>query len=337
MASPTVYDALIIGSGPAGLSIALGLARVRRRAAIFTKPNGKGFRNEGAAETHNVISRDGTPPAEFRSIATEQIKKYGTISFIEADIVDMKRNGDDENGSLASFEVVASDGRSWSGRKLALAMGSVEVFPDIVGYRENWPQNIFQCFFCDGYERSHLPAGILTFPNPRYAHLAQMLNLLVTSTSGPATVFTDGPVPDNAEMKAALEKVNALEFNVETGKIIRLVPAVEPDVGVTVVVEGGKEYKLGYLGHKPYTTIAGKDMITKLGIETEDHPVLGENVKTVDPLNSTNVKGVFVAGDACTPMKAVAIAIGTGTTVAVGIVQQLITEDMEGLLAKKSA
>jgi thioredoxin reductase len=113
-------------------------------------------------------------------------------------------------------------------------------------------------------------------------------------------------------MQAALEKVRALNFNVETGKIIRLVPAVEPDVGVTVVVEGGKEYKLGYLGHKPYTVLAGKDMITKLGVETEDNPVMGESVKTVDPLGSTNIKGVFVAGDAGTPMKAVANAIGSG-------------------------
>jgi gliotoxin/aspirochlorine biosynthesis thioredoxin reductase len=145
-----------------------------------------------------------------------------------------------------------------------------------------------------------------------YAHLAQMLNLLVTPSSGPATVFTDGPVPDVEAMKEALKKVEALNFNVETGKIIRLVPAVAPDIGVTVVIEGGKEYKLGYLGHKPYTVLAGKDMITKLGIETADNPVMGEHVKTVDPLGSTNIHGVFVAGDAGTPMKAVANAIGTG-------------------------
>jgi pyruvate/2-oxoglutarate dehydrogenase complex dihydrolipoamide dehydrogenase (E3) component len=145
-----------------------------------------------------------------------------------------------------------------------------------------------------------------------YAHLAQMLNLLVSPSSGPATVFTDGPVPDNEGMKAAMEKVHALKFNVETGRIIRLVPAVAPDVGVTVTVEGGKEYKLGYLGHKPYTILAGKDMIMKLGIETEENPVMGEHIKTIDPLGSTNVKGVFAAGDASTPMKAVASAIGTG-------------------------
>jgi thioredoxin reductase len=140
-APATQYDALVIGSGPAGLSIALGLSRVRRRAAIFTKPNGAGFRNEGAAEMHNVISRDGTPPAEFRSVATKQIRNYGTVDFIEAEIVDIQQTTC-ENGAPGTFEVVAEDGRSWAGRKLALAMGSVEVFPDIEGYRENWPHNM---------------------------------------------------------------------------------------------------------------------------------------------------------------------------------------------------
>ncbi|RLL94552.1 hypothetical protein CFD26_102052 [Aspergillus turcosus] len=309
--STTLYDALIVGAGPAGLSVALGLSRTHRRAAVFTKPDGAGFRNEGAAEMHNVISRDGIPPAEFRSVAKEQIMRYGTVDFIEAEIVDMHKVSTEGEGSMETFQVTASDGRQWTGRKLALAMGSVEVFPDIEGYKENWPENIFQCFFCDGHERSHLPGGVLTFPNPMYAHMAQMMQLLVTPTSGPVTVFTDGPVPDNEAMSAAMQKVEALECKVETGKIIRLVPATEPDVGVTVVVDGGKEYKMGYLGHKPPTVVAGAEMVRKLGIEIEDHPIMGQNIKVVDPLCSTNVKGVFVAGDAGTPMKAVANAIGS--------------------------
>jgi thioredoxin reductase len=140
--STTLYDALIVGAGPAGLSVALGLSRTHRRAAVFTKPDGAGFRNEGAAEMHNVISRDGIAPAEFRSIAKEQITRYGTVDFIEAEIVDMNKVSAESEGSLEAFQVTASDGQQWTGRKLALAMGSVEVFPDIEGYKENWPENM---------------------------------------------------------------------------------------------------------------------------------------------------------------------------------------------------
>ncbi|KAL3459751.1 hypothetical protein BJX64DRAFT_278978 [Aspergillus heterothallicus] len=332
MSSPeTLYDALIVGSGPGGLSVALGLSRTHRRAAIFTKPGGTGFRNQGAEEMHNFLSRDGIRPEEFRQIATEQIKKYETIDFIEAEIVAMEKT---ESGPPSSFTVTAKDGKVWKGRKLALAMGSIETLPDIEGYRDNWPHNIFQCLFCDGHERSHLPGGILTFPSPMYTHMAQMMSLITTPTSGPVTVFTDGPVPEVEVMQKALSQIKALNCNIETEKIVKLVPAQAPDVGVTVVLEGGKECKMGYLGHKPSTVLAGADMITKLGVEIEDNPMLGPNIKVVDPTFSTSVRGIFVAGDAATPLKAAANAASSGSTAAAGIVQQILAEDMELLMAE---
>lgn len=137
-----LYDALIVGSGPAGLSVALGLSRVHRRAAIFTKPDGKGFRNEGAHEMHNVISRDGEDPVEFRRKAVKQIKRYGTVDFIEAEIISMDLKERLESNESEYFEVRSAGGGVWSGKKMALAMGSVEVFPNIEGYKENWPQNM---------------------------------------------------------------------------------------------------------------------------------------------------------------------------------------------------
>lgn len=141
-------DVLIIGAGPAGLSAALGLSRVHLSKIVFTKPQNAGFRNEGAHEMHNVLTRDGIPPAEFRHIARDQIQKYGTTEFIEAEITSLKRieseNGDGAAATLSYFEAGDSQGRNWRGRKVILATGSLEVLPtDIPGYRENWPQNMW--------------------------------------------------------------------------------------------------------------------------------------------------------------------------------------------------
>jgi pyruvate/2-oxoglutarate dehydrogenase complex dihydrolipoamide dehydrogenase (E3) component len=144
-----------------------------------------------------------------------------------------------------------------------------------------------------------------------YAHMAQMMNLIVTPTSGPVTVFTDGPVPENEVMNKAVTQLKALQCKIETAKIARLVPAQEPDIGITVVLKGGKEYKMGYLGHKPTTVLQGAEMITQLGLVIEDQPFVGQNVK-VDPMGSTSVRGIFVAGDAATPLKAAANAISSG-------------------------
>lgn len=145
MAIPT-YDALIVGAGAAGLSAALGLSRVHRLEIVLTKPRNAGFRNQGAEEMHNVLSRDCTPPAEFRRIAEKQILKYGTTEFVEAEITSLRRievNNAEGSSITSYFEAADSDGRRWHGRKVILATGSIEILPtNIPGYKENWPQNM---------------------------------------------------------------------------------------------------------------------------------------------------------------------------------------------------
>ncbi|EHY54816.1 hypothetical protein HRR83_004012 [Exophiala dermatitidis] len=337
----SIKDALIIGAGPAGLSAALGLSRVHLTKIVFTKPRNAGFRNQGAHEIHNVLTRDGTPPAEFRQIARDEIQKYGTTEFVEAEITSLKRvepeNGDGNAGTSSYFEAVDSQGRNWHGRKVILATGSTEVLPtDIPGYKENWPQNIFQCLFCDGHERSHLPAGIIGF-SPILAHAAPLLLLLATESSGPPTVFSNGPIPETEPMQKALDNVRALGCKIETRKIAQLVPAQAPDVGVTVVFEDNQRTHVGYLTDRPTTVLASRHLIDQLGLEVETHPIMGENIKGVELGGATKIPGLFIAGDAATPLKAVTNAISSGSNAAAVITQQIAAENLQRKLASRLA
>lgn len=49
-----LFDALIIGGGPAGLSTALALGRVCRSALVF---DSRTYRNSGVQAMHTVLSR----------------------------------------------------------------------------------------------------------------------------------------------------------------------------------------------------------------------------------------------------------------------------------------
>jgi thioredoxin reductase len=119
-----MYDAIIIGAGPAGLQAAMALSRVRRPHLIISIPNLR--RNLAAAEMHTFLTRDGTPPSEFIRIAKEQLDSYGFAKHVDGKVVSVQQGG---NG----FEVKLEDGPEYSGRKLILATGVKDVFLPIEG------------------------------------------------------------------------------------------------------------------------------------------------------------------------------------------------------------
>ena len=134
-----IYDALILGAGPAGLSAALGLARIKRTAVVISHHT---FRNNGIKAMHAVLGFDGAHPAEFRRIGREQIEKYGDgIEFAQGEAIKVRKACLED--AYQGFEIEEKGGEVWRGRKLVLAMGARDVFPDIEGYAENWPDNMY--------------------------------------------------------------------------------------------------------------------------------------------------------------------------------------------------
>src|SRR5262245_6215413 len=70
------YDVVIVGGGPAGLSAALALGRARKRVLLC---DAGPRRNAAAVHIHNFVTRDGTPPDEFRQAARRQLERYANV------------------------------------------------------------------------------------------------------------------------------------------------------------------------------------------------------------------------------------------------------------------
>jgi len=83
MSNPSAYDVVIVGGGPSGLSAALALGRARRRVLLF---DAGPPRNARAAHLQNFVTRDGTPPAEFRRLGREQLVRYASIEVRDAHV-----------------------------------------------------------------------------------------------------------------------------------------------------------------------------------------------------------------------------------------------------------
>jgi len=145
-----MYDAVIVGGGPAGLSAALLLGRSRRRVLVIDAGEP---RNAPAAEAHSFFTRDGTPPGELLRIGREQAEGYG-VEVRAGRVADVSR-------ADGGFEVEMEDGGRVAGRRLVLASGVVDELPEIEGVRERWGKSVFHCPYCHGYEVRDRPLAFL--------------------------------------------------------------------------------------------------------------------------------------------------------------------------------
>ncbi|KAF2143180.1 uncharacterized protein K452DRAFT_296965 [Aplosporella prunicola CBS 121167] len=319
-----LYDSLIIGGGPAGLSAALALGRIRRSTLIFDSGH---YRNRGVTAMHTVLSRDGTPPSQFRAIAREQMAPYTSIEFQEATIVSVQ-NTEVEPGYLG-FKAVGSNNNTFAGRKLILATGTEDVLPDhIEGFLDNWPEHIYQCLFCDGFEQKGYPIGVLGYPHPSYNHLAMMA---LPFNRDDVTIYSNGAVSSDAAVQQALKTALASNVKLDTRPVKRLVNNGEgPENGITVEFETGPSAKLGMLLHRPPTRNRAQNLIDQLGLKTGE----GSGEVVVDPtFAESSVKGCFVAGDSSELVKQVALAMGAGVRAAAGVSLQLCNEEGARALA----
>lgn len=129
MAAPELIDILIIGSGPAGLAVATGVVRFGYKIVVF----GEGvYRNTRSIAMRNFAGWDGQDPADFLTKTRSDLARYDNIQFEEANIQTVRKT------DAGHFEAVDGKGRVWTGRKLVIASGAVDVFPDIPGFGECW-------------------------------------------------------------------------------------------------------------------------------------------------------------------------------------------------------
>ncbi|KAK5686705.1 hypothetical protein LTR17_026904 [Elasticomyces elasticus] len=305
--SINIFDVIIIGSGPAGLSAALALSRVNRTVAIF---GSQVYRNAKSNHAHSILSRDHTHPDTIRRVGREQIEVYGTTRFVEKAVVKARQI---DTGLL---EVEDADGNSWQSRKVILATGVEDVMMDIEGYSDCWGSDIWQCLVCDGIERGHREAGVLGPINP-----GALMNIFTMLSLGcpKVTIFSNGPIdPSDKAAGPAIAIAKTQGVHVETRKIRRLV-RLEDEQGIDIVFEDDSVQRVGFLAVKPICKLAATDIANDLGVAIVDDPKAGPMLQISQPMCETNVPGVFSAGDACVNTKQFSQAMAQGGLVGAAV------------------
>jgi thioredoxin reductase len=137
-----VFDVIVIGGGPAGLSAALVLGRQRRRVLVA---DGGEVRNAPADEMHMYLSRDGFSPHELLSLGRAELAAYPGVEVRAEQVASV-------SGDIDDFTVDFADGSRERARRLILATGQVDEPYDIPGVPERFGRSIFHCPFCHGWE-----------------------------------------------------------------------------------------------------------------------------------------------------------------------------------------
>ncbi|KAJ6465203.1 FAD/NAD(P)-binding domain-containing protein [Mycena vitilis] len=297
----TAVDVIILGGGPAGLSAALALSRVLRTSILFDNQE---YRNAPAAEMHTIIGFDGVPPAQFRATARREIEHYGKTTFVNHKAHRVQR-------TPAGFMV---DGKpEWTSRKLIIASGSSDILPEVPGLQAIWGKKVFHCAFCHGNEVANRRGALWGAPmlqNLPFFAITPKLTLLLNGVS----------VPDT--LRSAYDNFVGSGKSVIAPQISR-VEARTHEGGVIVHFKDGQSAEFDFIVMNPPCKQASP-FAEQLGLELDERG----DIVVKAPFSTTNVPGVFAAGDSATMIKAVGQATVMGALNAAGIIHELMNEEL---------
>jgi thioredoxin reductase len=295
-----MYDVIIIGGGPAGLSAATILGRCRRSVLLCDDGH---YRNDASRALHGYLTRDGVHPAELRRIGREQLSRY------EIEIRNVHVN--DARALDGHFELTLEDGSRLQCRRLLLATGVVDKTPKVEGMERFWGNGVFHCPYCDGWEARDRPLAAYGT-----GHSGAGLALALRTWSQEVTLLTDGPARLDA---ADADRLARHHVTVRSQKITRLEGSEALE---QVLFRDGSALSLRAI----FISAAQNqrcDLASGLGCLFN-----GKGTVRTGKLETTNVPGLYVAGDASRDVQLAIVAAAEGAKAAIAINTSLQQEDV---------
>ncbi len=296
-----MFDVIIVGAGPAGLSAALILGRCRR--SVLLCDTGRP-RNAASLAMHGFITRDGIPPDEFLRIGREQLQQYESVELRSISVSDARQLDD-------AFEVQLEDGTRVTSRKLLLTTGVVDELPEIEGIEKLYGRSVHHCPYCDGWEVRDQPLAI--YGKGRHGY---ELALELTVWSRDLALCTNGePLEEKQRQRLARNNIRVCEERItrlegKDGILERIIFADGAVLPRRALFFFSEEHQHSDLPEK-----MGCDFTKRGAVRTGEY-------------EGTCVPGLYVAGDSSRRVQLVIVAASEGAQAAFAINTELLKEDL---------
>lgn len=278
-----IYDLIIIGGGPAGLSAGLYAGRAKLRTLIIEKEH-TGGQISTTAEVVNYPGIIKTSGSELTSQMRIQAENFG-VKFQTADVLDVDFTGE--------VKVIKTNNGEIEGRSVIIATGASPRKLGFPGEIEYGGRGVAYCSTCDGEFFKDLEVLVI---GAGYAAAEEAIYL----TRFAKKVIIIAREPDFTCAKSIGDKVKANK-NIEIRFNTEVVEAIGDDVLRSVklinnVTKETSEYYppkedgtfgiFVFVGYQPQTEI----FKNKVDMDKWGYIITNENMQT-------NVKGVYAAGD----------------------------------------
>jgi thioredoxin reductase len=295
------YDVAVVGGGPAGLSAALWLARYLHKVVVVDSGDPRNWETRGI---NGYLGHQGIRSPELRALGRAECAKFG-VDFVSG-IVDEAIN---EAGDL--FAIRLRDESAIEARRILLAIGIKDFWPDIPGLERCYGETVHVCPDCDGYETRDRKTVVVGT-----GRKAVGMALALTTWTRQIVICTNG---QKAEMsQALLDKLKPLNIPVLEAPIKCVVSKSGEISGIELEGAMSLDCERLYFAIGQYPA---DDLGAQLGCKRDQ---MGRLV--IDDRNHTSVSDVYAAGDIA-PGPQIAIgAAASGAVAAMAIHASLIPE-----------
>lgn len=281
-----MYDVVIIGSGPAGISAAIYLKRAKKNVIIVSKHKSALQKAEKIENYYGIESISGS---ELYNTGIKQAERLG-IPIDEDEVT---------NISYENNFIVTTVNKEYQAKYVIIATGTNRVRPNIKGIKEFEGKGVSYCAICDAFFYRNKDVAVIGSGN--YAiHEAEQLRPVVNSV----TILTNGD--------KMVENRGSSDFNIDETPIrefrgTNVIEEVEFDNNNTKKLDG----VFVAIG-----TASSTDLARKIGA------VIKNNYIVVNDNMETSVKGLYACGDCTGGILQINKAVYEGAKAALDIIKK---------------